>query len=613
MSASRNIRRLLIGATAVLAIVVVSTAALILALDSGYGRGLLIRGFAWRTGRTIEVNGTLEAHLLSMTPQIVAEHVTIGNPPWTPPGTTAEVDKLTLGLKLPSFRHPPGIIAVAAQGTTLYLVRDAQGRANWQVRDPARPPVDRNSPLLRKLEVPEAHVILNDARRHLQFDGTVSALDLDAPGTVQPLRINGSGQLNGREVHFELTGEPLAIASHKSPYHFTFNEHSSGSRINGQGQLPRPFRFDILDATFKAEGPDLKDLYFLTGVHLVDTGEYALTGTAARRGKHHTQFNDLVVTSGSSDMRGSIAIDSSDGPPRLTVDLHSNLLKLSDLGIRAAGRTTEPKSPLLISDARLGPNLLRTGGAKVHFQAERLEVGTLPLQQVSADATIDRRVLTVESFAARAYDGRISGRMRLDGNDERPAASIDVRVSDVQLAGLSHKDPEQPPLEGPLSGHLAITGHGLSAHQIAATANGTLSIRISDGAMRKSLAELTGIDLRGLGMLLAGDKKEIPVRCAMGDFHVQDGTLIAQRLVLDTDRILITGEGEVHLGSEDLDLKIGGHPKRVRLFRVRAPLRVQGSLRHPSVHVETSQASLVVVDPGHAKDADCTGLRTAKE
>src|SRR5450759_5306429 len=85
-------------------------------------------------------------------------------------------------------------------------------------------------------------------------------------GGLQSLRLEGRGQLNGRAASFEITGDPLAAASHKRPYHFAFDERSSGSRLTGRGSLARPFDFDLLDTTFDAAGTDLKDIYFLTGV-----------------------------------------------------------------------------------------------------------------------------------------------------------------------------------------------------------------------------------------------------------------------------------------------------------------------------------------------------------
>jgi uncharacterized protein involved in outer membrane biogenesis len=172
-----------------------------------------------------------------------------------------------------------------------------------------------------------------------------------------------------------------------------------------------------------------------------------------------------------------------------------------------------------------------------------------------------------------------------------------------------------------------LTGHGRSLHELAASANGTVTAVLPHGVMRASLAELAGIDLRGLGLLLTRNREETAVRCGVASFQAQDGTLSVQSLVLDTDPVLITGSGTIHLDTESLDLALHGRPKRPRLLRLRAPVLVRGTLKHPSIGIEarTSVAQagaavalgvlltplaavLAFVDPGLAKDADCAAL-----
>jgi uncharacterized protein involved in outer membrane biogenesis len=607
MKAALVVRRSLKWAVVALGILIVLTVGLLSAVDAGYGRSLLVHFFAWRIGRPVQVKGMLQAHLFSRNPRVVAEQVTIGNPAWTPAGVTAEVGRLSAVVRLPGFGHSAGLVALDAEAATLHLIRDSMGRANWQLHDPARKKVNGNSAIIRSLSMLNAHVVLEDARRHLQFDGTVSAENHGGAGAAPPLHIEGAGQLNGRPVTFAVSADPLATASHKNPYHFTFTEQSSGSRLDGSGALPQPFAFEILDAAFVAAGPDLKDLYFLTGVHLLDTGTYRLTGKLSRRGTQ-TTFGALAGTSGSSDIQGRVSTDSSSGRPRFDVDLHSHVLRLADFGLRAAGRTSEPKSPLLLSDAMISPNVLHAEGAAVKYRADRVEVGRLPFETVLLDATISRNVLTVAPLLAKLAGGRINAHLALDGSKEVAAANLDLRIVDLQLGQLVHKDTDPPPMEGIVQARVRITGKGRSIHQVAASANGTVTAQMPLGALRKSFAELTDVDLRGLGLLLAGNKQDVPIRCAVAHFKAEDGTLTAHDLIVDTDPVLISGAGQIHLDSEALDLSIRGNPKGPRLLRLRAPVLVQGTLAHPALHVPVKNSRLVLADPGRAKDADCAGL-----
>jgi uncharacterized protein involved in outer membrane biogenesis len=149
---------------------------------------------------------------------------------------------------------------------------------------------------------------------------------------------------------------------------------------------------------------------------------------------------------------------------------------------------------------------------------------------------------------------------------------------------------------------------------------------LQHGAVRSSLAELAGFDLRALGLMASGNKEDTAIRCGVASFDARDGKLTAQTLVIDTEPVLITGGGTIDLGSETLDLRFEGRPKRPRL-RVRAPLLVRGTLGHPSFSIEPKKpaaqaggaialgmlltpvaAILAFVDPGLARDAACAEL-----
>lgn len=629
MTASLALRRGLIGSAAALAVLIVIAAALAAAVDAGYFRGPLLRLLARCTQRQVHIDGSIEAHIFSLHPRVTAERVVIGNPPWMPKGNTAEIAKISLVIDLPRFRHSIGIESLKMDAARLHLVRNATGHANWQMTDP-----DTGGgaewPIIHLLSMQDAHVDLEDARLHLNFDGSVSAHEMSGVPRPPPLRIAAAGLLNGRAATLEITGDSLVDVARERPYHFIFVERSSGSRLIGTGSLLRPFDLTALDTTFDAAGANLKDLYYLTGVTLVNTGNYRLSGTLSRRGTH-SKFSELRVTSGQSDIRGLLSIDTASGRPKLDADFTSQLLRLADLGERAAARGSEPESgtPLLLSNAMLKPSTVRRGDALVNFHARRVEVGHIPMRAVAATMTIDQGILTVSSLSAEVLEGRLTAHLKLDANRETPSAAVDLKITDLQLALLDRKG-TPPPIDGLMRARVIVTGEGSSIHQVAATANGTVTAVLPHGTLRASLAELTGIDLRGLGLLIAKNAQETAVRCGVASFEAHQGTLAVKSLVVDTDHVLITGDGAVHLDTEALDLKLHGRPKSVRLIRIRTPVLVRGTLAHPSFTIQARHsvaqaaeavtlgvvftplaAVLAFVDPGLAKDADCAALLAA--
>jgi uncharacterized protein involved in outer membrane biogenesis len=620
------LRRVLFSVVGALAVTLLTIALLMAALERGYFRGPLIRFVSARAGRALDVEGPIELHLFTLHPRVTVQRITLGNPNWMPPGRTARLDRLSLTFGLPWMHRSFALEKLDMADGQLTLVRNEAGLANWLWHDPRGPDAEP-LPLLRSLSASDIRATLQDDVRHLQFDGTVKAREPEISGGAKLLRIEGTGELNGHAAQFAIDGDPLAAAEHGKPYGFTFSEQSSGSRLTGRGALPRPFDFRVIDATFEAAGDDLRDLYYLVGIKLVNTGPYKLRGQVARRGAS-TRFSDLNITSGQSDARASIAVDSSGTRPKVVIDLESQHLRLADLGLRAAGR--EPQTPgaprLLMSAARMDPQSWRRDDTVASVRAHRLDVGPIPIQGVAATLTVDHGILTVAPLTGLVLDGRLSGHARMDLTTEAPADSVDITLNDVNLEKYPSKSAEGSPLKGLLHARVAVRGHGRSLHELAASADGTVSAVISHGVVRTSLVELSGLDLGAIKLLFEHPAQETNMKCAVSAFEAHGGVLTGQTLLVDTDPMLITGKGTIQLDSEAIDLSLQGHAKHPQL-RVRSAVLVRGVLTHPTVGIQPGAAAaqtaaavalgvlltplasiLAFVDPGLAKDADCAAL-----
>jgi uncharacterized protein involved in outer membrane biogenesis len=202
----------------------------------------------------------------------------------------------------------------------------------------------------------------------------------------------------------------------------------------------------------------------------------------------------------------------------------------------------------------------------------------------------------------------LTAQLKIDARKEIPAVDLDVKIAGLQLGQYARKGTGPPAIEGPLDVRAKLTGHGKSMHEAAASAEGTVTATLPSGTVRDSFAELTGIDLRGLGLLLTKNTKEVPVRCGVASFQAHDGTLTAQNLVLDTEPVLIAGEGVAHLDTETLDFVLRGYPKSARFLQLRSPILIGGTLAHPSVGIQAHDSKLVLLDRGKTKDTDCESL-----
>ena len=579
-------------------------------LNGDHLRGPLVRYIEAHTGRQVRIDGPLEVHLFSRHPVIKASRVSIGNPPWSTPGNLLEAESLTVVLDL-SFGHGATLDSLELQGASFHLRRDIEGHANWHWQAPGILP-GKGLPVIHALSAPDAHIELHDERRHLDFDGTLTTQNATAN---DPLRLAAKGQLNGRDVTLTLDGEPLAKTAPDKPFHFNFDERSSGSHLSGHGILPHPFNFAWLDANYRASGKDLKDLYFLAGVSLPDTGEYQLSGRLERRDLAF-KLMDLVAVTGKSEAHCNLtSVLDENGRAHVDIDLDSNLLRLEDLGARAAGRAPpEPEPPpaektFSLPDAPLHFAALRRTDYAVNLHIKRLETRKLAFTAVAGKIGVDHGNVSIPELSGTLDDGKINTRIKLDASTDTPKVNFDLTLANLQIGQFPRKDPSQPPpLEGILQGKVELTAHGKSLRDLATNASGTITATIPQGAIRDSFAELAGVDLRGVGLTLTKNKKDTAIRCGAASFQVQEGVLTAQTLILDTEPVLITGGGTIELATETLDLELEGHPKELRVFRLSAPIAVQGPLNHLHLTLVKGQRKFKLIDPGHAKDVDCGAL-----
>jgi hypothetical protein len=593
-----------VGAVLLLVIVIVIAAGMLLAWNANLLRASFIRYVSWQNDRSIDVRGALRLHLLTNNPRIEAEQVIIGNPPWTEPGITAEIAKLTVTFA-PWLSRQSGLTVLKIDSAQLHFTRDGAGHANWQRVNPDQS-AGSPLPMIRELELTHSHLTLADERLHLAYDGDLSIL---GPDSAEPLQMEGSGMLNQRAVSFRLKGDALASARPDKPYAFEFDEHSSGAEFTAHGSLPSAFDLGRVDTQFDASGADLRDLHYLLGVSLPNTGSFHLHGRIGRRGSE-TIFDDLKVTSGQSDMHGRVSLETQkSGRTLVNADLSSGLLRLADVGLRAAGRDPHPDAPpRLFSDVPVISDASRRVDAAVKLSIGHLALSRVEVTGLSASFTIERGLVKAPQVTGHFMGGNVLLHLDADANQTPAHTRIEMTVKGLQLAQLPHKS-EPPPYAGTLLLQIHAQGRGDSLQAFAAGADGSLNASVLQGTIRDSLAELTGVDLRGLGLTLTRNNHEAPVACAAADFEIHAGVMQSTRLFIDSEPVLINGEGRVLLDPETLDLKLHGDPKGLRILRIKAPVLVKGTLLQPKFSVGVSESSVQLVDRGKPQNADCAALQ----
>ena len=116
-----------------------------------------------------------------------------------------------------------------------------------------------------------------------------------------------------------------------------------------------------------------------------------------------------------------------------------------------------------------------------------------------------------------------------------------------------------------------------------ATASGNTFFAMSGGEISELLVRLAGLDVaHALGVVIRGDKP-IPVRCALLNLQGQNGQMGVQTLVFDTANSVVSGEGNIDLRDEKVNIVVLPVPKGFSPLSLRSYIRVTGGFKNISV------------------------------
>jgi uncharacterized protein involved in outer membrane biogenesis len=593
-------------------------------LDWNQMRGPIARYLSHRTGREVRIDGNLAVNLFTLQPSIDASGLYFGNPGWVGRPQAAKVKELRIELRLLPLIFGDLILPlVKIDQPDLLLVRDANGRTNWDSKSGQNPNEAIKLPPIRRFIVNNGHVVIDDAVRKMHFTGAVSSSE-EQGGKGAAFSLTGDGTLNLNKFLADVKGGPLLNVDETKPYNFNADIHSGETHVLINGAITQPFHLDNITASLNITGPNLSDLYYLTGLTLPGTPAYHLTVNVERQGTQY-RLGDLNGVLGDSDIHGNLTVDASGKIPALAGKVASRNLDFKDLGAVIRGGQKAQQSKFLIPDLVLHTERLRQMNAEVDYSAGSIKSQDFPLTGLDTHISLQDGVLNLKPLAFGFTQGKLTGSVKIDARKAVPVTSVDARITDIHAETFIKGGSK--PITGTLEARAVLTGSGNSAHAVASTASGTFTAVVPQGGMKHSLAEWMGVDvLTALSLNLGGDTSNIQLRCAVASFDAKDGVMTAQRFIIDTEPVRVDGSGSINLKDETLDMQLQGAPKHFQFMRLRAPITVSGALAHPSLGVKAGPAVaqagmgvalgllfppaalLAFVDPGLAKDAHCGPL-----
>jgi AsmA family protein len=523
--------------------------------------------------------------------------------------------------------RPPVIDTLTVAHLDAHLLRDAQGRSNWQLG--RAPTADRNAPSsalprFGLLQMRSGEIDLDDALLPLTLRASVRTQEGSAPaqsGTPQEgLQVQARGHYRKLPLTADLQSSGvlpwLRSDGATNPVPLRLDLRLGRALLKLDGQAIDLLQLGGLDAAVELSAPSLAAVGDALGLTLPTTAAFDLRGRVRKEG--NVWATDIASWRvGTSRLRGDFRYDTASEPPLLTGTLAGERLALADLGPAIGTRTAAaPEGKAANSNAAAAgrvlpqrefdiPSLQRMS-ANVLLRLDRLDLGTPQLESLAplqGRIRLQRGVLGVQELLARSASGTVRGEITVDARTlQAPQWRADLRWSGIELerfikarndnvaAATATSAPGY--VSGTLGGSANLTGRGRSVAAVMATLDGKAGLWVRDGSVSHLLTELAGIDLaESLGVLIKGDER-LPLRCAMAQWNLRDGTARPEAALIDTRDTTLLINGELSLAKESLALVVTAQPHDFSLFTLRSPLRIGGSFGAPQVQLDKSRIAL---------------------
>ncbi|GGP19915.1 membrane protein [Silvimonas iriomotensis] len=618
-----------------LAVIVALIALAIYLFNWNMLRGPIAERVSDKLGRQFAITGNLDVKL-GWTPTITAEGLTLANAPWSKTPTMASLQKLEFDLPLKPLLHKEvQLPRVVLTGPDVTLEQNAQGQNNWTFDKLATSSNDQTSSSapavkLGQVNVENGHVHYLDTQgsdvnatvaTRNGLEGAEAAIDIAAKGAFRKLDFNvnatGGGVLDLREAD--------------KPYPLEASGVVGQTRFAAKGTVTNPQKLGVLSLNFNLSGQSLAQLFPILKLPLPATPPYRLAGHLQHQNQVW-QLQRFTGRVGSSDLSGNFAVDLAPKTKMITADLQSQKVDLADfsgfIGARSeSGQPAPPKGDRVLPDNPFNVEKLNVANADVKFHGAQIVNASLPLDNLDAHLLLQDGVLRFDPLNVGVAGGHVVSKLSLDSNATPLKTAVDASASRLQLTQLVPElGKSKEASAGLVGGKARLDMQGNSVAKMLGSANGNVAVIMDGGQISKLLMRLTNLDVANLVPILFTGDKPVPVRCMVADLGATNGDATIKTLILDTDKQVVTGSGNINFRDEHIDMALKSNPKDISLVAFRGPINISGPFKKPSVRPSLPQpvgraaaavglafispplALLPLVDIGTAKDTPCAQM-----
>jgi uncharacterized protein involved in outer membrane biogenesis len=559
-------------------------------------------------GRRVTISH-LHVHLGRRT-IVAADDVVVANPNGFPQAAPlAQIGRLTIAADVMAYVQQREIVlpTIGIDHAVVAATALENGSNNFTVKlAPAKPGAKpAPPPKIGDLEITDSTAHVVDPRFRSNFVLGISTSKAEA-GRANSIVVDARGTYGGQPITGRFIGGALlSLRDVAHPYPIDLHLANGATKVTAIGTVENPLNFAGARVKLTLSGPDMSELYPLTGIPIPRTPPFSISGNLDYL-KPKIRFTDFEGRVGSSDLEGSIVEDpDSSGKPDVTMDLASRRIDLTDLGgfigtpagkATTPGETSSEKHALaeakakktLLPDTPINIPKLRTANIHLKYRGEHIENKFTPFDKLLVAMDVVDGRITLHPLDITIANGGIVSTIDLDPlNDGVLRANADVDFHHLELSRImqaTHTFKGQ----GVIGGQAKIEGDGKSLAGILGHGDGELKLAlVSGGNLSALLVDLTGLEFGNALLSALGVPSQTNIDCFLADFPLRHGVLDFDVLLLDTKEARLTGKGDLNFSDQMLNLSLNTRSKNFSIGSLPGPINVTGPLGSLSIRPGT--------------------------
>ena len=583
----------------VLVAVVVAGVAIVSSMDFNEYKGLIAEKVKEATGRDLKIEGDLNLEIVSLSPALAVDGVSLSNASWGSRPEMATIKSFAAEVSLiPLLSGQVVVNRLVIEGVDLLAETDKNGTGNWEFNAAEKAAQAEASggggalPSIDEVDMKDIMVTYKDGVTGAEYRVALKELTAQAGSVDSPVKIALEGSINDKTVVVEGTlGSVAQMSSADSVYPIDIKASALGVETTYKGMLGTPggklnvdgdltLLVKSLDETLKEAAeiePSLKDVPEISADKIDLKSKVSFDGTNASLG-------GMALTFGKTDLAGNVKAKLGD-TPSVDASLTSNLIDLDEVlppgedkpeapAEKPADGRVFPKDPLPL-------DALKSVNAKIAFDGKKIIVQKNEIEDVNVRLTLQGGNLQVKPLAATVVGTEITGNFGLNASQATPSLVADLKAAGLDYGELLKQRGMTDIATGKLDANVDVKGAGKSVRAIMASLDGKLFVKTENGKIDSSALNIVSSDVMSV---LPGfnSKDDKTLKCGVVHFDIQQGIANAKAIVFETGGLSAIGVGTADLREEKLNLVIDPRAKQTSLASAAiVPIAVTGTFLEP--------------------------------